>query len=67
MFWRYARWGGYHVVCMVRHPRGSYIVSPLLSLEIATPENKEMYSKVSSVCKKVCTRCGFPPLKWLLV
>ena len=25
---------------MVRHPRGGYIVTPLLSLEVATPKNK---------------------------
>ena len=30
----------YHVVFMVRHPRGNFIVLPLLSLEVATPENK---------------------------
>ena len=26
------------LVLVVRHPRGSYIVPPLLSLEVATPE-----------------------------
>ena len=30
-------------VITVRHPRGSYIVSPLLSLEVATPENQYRY------------------------
>ena len=30
----------YLVVFMVRHPRGSYIVLPLLSLEVAAPEIK---------------------------
>ena len=29
----------------LRHPRGSYIVSPFLSLEVATPENKWFHSK----------------------
>ena len=29
-------------VYMVRHPGGSYIVNPLLSLEVATPENKSI-------------------------
>ena len=28
------------VVLMVRHPRGCYIVYPLLSLEVATPQHK---------------------------
>ena len=32
--------GSYHVVYMVRHPRGSYIVLPLPSLEVPTPEIK---------------------------
>ena len=27
-------------VYMVKHPQGSYVVNPLLSLEVATPENK---------------------------
>ena len=35
----------------VRHPRGSYIVTPLLSLEVATPENKSIHSTLSSICK----------------
>ena len=30
----------YQVVFMVRHPRSSYIVLPLLSPEVATPEIK---------------------------
>ena len=30
------------------HPRGGYIVSLMLSLEVATPENKEMNSKLPS-------------------
>ena len=29
---------------MARHPRGSYIVTPLLSLEVVTPENKLAHS-----------------------
>ena len=35
----------------VRHPRGSYIVSSLLSLEVATPEFKLPHLKLSSICK----------------
>ena len=34
-----------------RHPRGSYIVNPLLSLEATTPENKTIHSKLLSICK----------------
>ena len=30
----------YHVVLAVRHPRGSYIVLPLLPLDVAIPEIK---------------------------
>ena len=30
-------------VNMVRHPRGSYIVLPLLSLDVAIPENKSTH------------------------
>ena len=30
----------YHVVFMIRHPRGIFIALPLLSLEVATPEIK---------------------------
>ena len=33
----------YHVVFMVRHPRGSYMVLPLLSLEVPTPEIKSTH------------------------
>ena len=34
-----ARGIGSSSLCMVRYPRGSYIVSPLLCLGVATPEN----------------------------
>ena len=44
---------------MVRNPRGSSIVCPLL--EVATPENKLFHSKRPSICKKERTRCGSPP------
>ena len=37
------------VVHMVRHPRGSYTVYPLLSLKVATPE---INCTLSSLCKK---------------
>ena len=36
----------------VRHPRGSYIIYPLLSLEATTPENPPpINSMLSSICK----------------
>ena len=38
---------------MARHPRASYIVTPLLPLEVATPENESIRSTLSSFCKKV--------------
>ena len=37
---------------MVRHPRGSYIVTPLLSLEVSTPENKSIHWTLSSIRKE---------------
>ena len=46
-------------VYMVRHPRSSYIVYPLLSLEVATPENKPIYSTLLSICNKVRRTRGF--------
>ena len=39
----------HHVVFRVRHPRGSHIVPPLLSLEVATRENKINSLKLSSM------------------
>ena len=36
---------------MVGHPRGSDTVYPLLSLEVATPENKLIHWTLSSICK----------------
>ena len=41
------------IVCMVGHPRVSYIVYSLLSLEVATPENKSIHSTLSFVCTKI--------------
>ena len=44
------------IVCTrhkVRHPRGSYIVYQLLSLEVSTPENESINWALSSICKKV--------------
>ena len=38
---------------MIRQPRGSYIVHPLLSLEVATSANTSIHSKPSCICKKV--------------
>ena len=51
-----ARWVVTRSVHVVRHPRGSYIVSPLLPLDVATPENKVITLKLSSVCMKIRTR-----------
>ena len=39
-------------VYMVRHPRGSYIVYSLLSLEAATPENKSINWALLPTCNK---------------
>ena len=56
----------YHVVCtryMVRHSRGSYILTvenPLLSLELTTPENHHIFDAVR------CTQEN-QPRKWFLV
>ena len=36
---------------MERHPRGSFVVYPLLSLEVAAPENESIRSTLSSTCK----------------
>ena len=36
---------------MARHPRGSCIVLPLLSLEVAIPEIELTHLKLSSICK----------------
>ena len=55
------------IVYMARHPRGRYMVYILLSLELATPENKSSHSTLSSICKKVRTRCPSPPHKRFLV
>ena len=42
----------YLVLFMVRHSRGSYIVLPLLSLEVATPEIEFGYIlNLASMCK----------------
>ena len=45
-------------VYMVRHPRGSYAVSPLLSLEMATPEIKSTQLALSFIRKKVRFKSG---------
>ena len=33
-----------HIVYMFKEPRGSYMVYPLLSLDVATPENRSSHS-----------------------
>ena len=38
--------------------RGSYIATPLLSLEGATPESQIITSTMSSICKKVRPTSG---------
>ena len=52
----------YHVMYtpedVVKHPRGSYIVTPLLFLEVATPESESIHSTMSSICKKVRLKSG---------
>ena len=41
---------------MVRHPRGSCIVYPLLFLEMTTPQNKLAQSMLSSICRKFASQ-----------
>ena len=41
---------------IVRHPRSSNIVTPLLSLEVATPARKSINSTLSSICKKSASK-----------
>ena len=43
------------------------IVSPRLSLDVATPGKKKKKSKPTSTRKKVRTSCGSPPRTWSLV
>ena len=55
--------GWYHVVgtrCMVRHPRGSYVVNPLLSLGMTT-------SEINQFIVAVIHRQENPPQKRFLV
>ena len=47
-----------HVVCMVKRPRDSYIVTSLVSLDVATPENNSIHWTLSSICKKICLTSG---------
>ena len=44
--------------CMIKHPQGSYIVYPLPSLEVATPEKKSIHWTLPSICKKVRLKNG---------
>ena len=53
-------------VHMVRHPQGSYIVSPLLSLEdVAVPKKQNTFVRSCRpmVSKNKRTACGSPPPK----
>ena len=52
------RTGGMNVY-MVRHPRSSYVVNPVLSLEVATPENKTIILTLLSVCEKIRLKSFF--------
>ena len=45
-------------VFMVRHPRGSFMVSSSPSLEVATPENESIRSMLSSMYTKVRLTSG---------
>ena len=47
-------------VDMVRHPRGSYIAMPIAASGVATPENESNSLALSSISKKVGTRCQSP-------
>ena len=53
-------------VDMVRHPRGSYIVMPIAVSGVATPENEVTHWSLSSISKKVGTRCRRPSSERLL-
>ena len=44
----------------VRHPRGSYLVTPIVVSRVATPENKENSLALLSIRKEVGTRCRSP-------
>ena len=37
---------------MLRHPRGSYVVNPLLPLEVATPENHSIHRRCHPYARK---------------
>ena len=41
----------YVLLPTVMHPRGSYIVHPLLSQEVATPDNNSIHWTLSSICE----------------
>ena len=45
-------------VYMARHPRGSYILYPFLSLEVVTAENKSIQWTLSCICRKI--ECSSP-------
>ena len=45
-------------IYMARRPRGSYLVYPLLSLDVPTPESKSVHSTLSSICEKVRLTSG---------
>ena len=53
-------------VNMVRHPRGSYIVIPIAVSGVATLETKYKSLALSSISKKVGTRCRSPSYERLL-
>ena len=47
-------------VNMARHPRGNCMVLPIAVSGVATPENKVTHWSLSSISKKVGTRCKSP-------
>ena len=42
----------YHAEFMVRRPRGSHIVTPLLPLEVVSSKNEPIDSTLSTICNK---------------
>ena len=51
---------------MVRHPRGSYIVIPTAVSGVATPKKEHNSLALSTISKKVGTRCRSPPYERFL-
>ena len=53
-------------VYMVRHPQGSYIVNPLLYLEVATPENESIHRRCHPYTTKSASKAVLGRMKLTL-